>query len=374
MKWRSRLIGLLQAVVIFGSATADTPTGTHDDLFSKDGLFRADVSSLTDTQLVAHPEVPLDPNKNILWCGTLQLAWNEAIRLVGEKLCFADQPPLVDLLNQQDFRKPDLDAGSFVAIADFERNNVEDEIGASLEKIFHGAASPELIPTKPRSPNRDAFVAYAYLFKNLVFATPFEDNKPLLFGGAEVKNFGFTNKWSRHRDKLTDQVSICCYDSENNFIIKLKTKGSDDELILAKIPPSRTFLGAVNYVLQRAANPEADRPGIGDSLSIPKLNFDLQKDFSSLEGLVLQPSQTAHVKNLRTSTVKQLVRFQLDENGAILKSEGEMGMVGSAMEAPPKIRTMIFDRPFLVLMKRWNSPHAYFALWVGNESLLVPAK
>jgi hypothetical protein len=34
---------------------------------------------------------------------------------------------------------------------------------------------------------------------------------------------------------------------------------------------------------------------------------------------------------------------------------------------------MIFDRPFLILMKQAKSDQPYFALWVGNASLLVPA-
>jgi hypothetical protein len=32
---------------------------------------------------------------------------------------------------------------------------------------------------------------------------------------------------------------------------------------------------------------------------------------------------------------------------------------------------MVFDKPFLILMKQTNSEHPYFALWVGNASLLV---
>ena len=52
-------------------------TGTHDDSFSREGLFKADVDELKGTQLVAHPDVQFDPVKNVLWCGTLQLTWNE---------------------------------------------------------------------------------------------------------------------------------------------------------------------------------------------------------------------------------------------------------------------------------------------------------
>lgn len=376
MKFRSWMMLGGMAAGLFGGAMADTPVVSHADSFSKEGLLQADVSKLADTQLVAHPGEPLDPAKNVLWCGTLQLAWNEAIGLVGEKLRFVHQPPVVDLLDQEDFTRADLDASSYVAIADFEHNHVEDEIRAALEKTFHGAASPELIPPNPvptPGPDDPALVAYAYLYKNLAFAQPFEDKKPLGFGSAQVKNFGFTAQWNKLRDPMTGQVSICAYDSADNFIIKLKTKDADDELILAKIVPAQTLQKTVEDVVQRAEQGPGERPGRDDYLSVPKLNFDLRSEFPSLQGLVLQPGPGARVKNLVIKSVQQLVRFQLNENGAILKSEAEMAMVATAIQAHPKIHALVFDRPFLIVMKRANSPRAYFALWVGNASLLVPA-
>ena len=124
----------------FFLGSAQAQTSSHVDSFSKDGLLKANVSKLNDTELVAQPDVPLDPTKNVLWCGTLQLAWNKAIDLVGEKLRFEQQPPVVDLLNREDFTEADLDPKSYVAIADFERNHVEDEIRAALEETFLGAA------------------------------------------------------------------------------------------------------------------------------------------------------------------------------------------------------------------------------------------
>ena len=111
-----------------------------------------------------------------------------------------------------------------------------------------------------------------------------------------------------------------------------------------------------------------------DILEIPKLNFDLRNDFSELEGLTLQPGPKAHVKSGTLSKVEQLIRFQLNEKGAVLKSEAVMVTVGSApLLNPPKIHDMVFDRPFLILMKRANSDKPYFAMWIGNASLLIPA-
>jgi hypothetical protein len=355
------------------NSPAQTTPVSHDDSFSKEGLFKANVADLKDTQLVAHPDTPLDPAKNVLWCGTLQLAWNEAIDLVGEKLRFLNQPPLVNLLNQEDFTKADLDPGSYVAIADFERNHVEQEIRDALEKVFHGAASPELIPPVPPNPGPDDFVAYAYLYKNLSFPKPFEENEPMLFGGARVKSFGFEEHKKQLSPDIFKQVSICDFQSQDDFVIRLKTKSEADELILAKITPGSTLQETISGVLKRVDGKKPIAATAADALAVPKLNFDLRRDFNELEGLVLDPSPAAKIKSkLTIAKAEQLVRFQLNEKGAILKSEAVIVMK-MAVAPLPNAHFMIFDKPFLILMRQAGAKEPYFALWVGNPSLLIPA-
>jgi hypothetical protein len=371
---------LLAALLLFGATRllpAAAPAPSHADAFTSDGLIKADVAQLKDTRLVAHPNVPIPPDTNVIWCGTLQLAWNEAIKLVGEKLQFENQPPIVDLLNRQDFTGTDLDPAGYVALADFERNHVEAEIRAALQKTFHGAASPELIPPVPPHPGPDDFVAYAYLFKNLAFEQPFMDVAPIDFGRAKLKSFGYFGGYRSLWEKLVRQVTICSYNSPDDFVIKLETKAKGDELILAKVPPLSTrnptgpsFSGTIDAVLARAAPRQAIPPETDDDLAIPKFNFNLHRDFSELEGLILNPSPAAKIKSkLVLVKAEQLVRFQLNEKGAVLKSEA---LVAEAGGAPPHI--MIFNKPFLILMKRADSPQPYFAMWVGNASLLIPAK
>jgi len=366
------ILGLMSMGII-KAVLADPPVASHADSFSKEGLFKADASKLKDTQLVPDPDVPLQENQNVLWCGTFQLVWNKAIALVGEKLHFLNQPPLVNLLNRQDFTDADLDPASYIARADFERNNVEDKIRAALEETFHGAASPELIPPKPANPGPDDFVAYAYLYKNLSFTHPFQDNDPLTFAAQPVQNFGYVKNRDQVSSDVSNQVLVYDYQSPDNFIVQLKTKSTGDELILAKFPPGATLEATMNDVLQRMAAHKPEVARKQDPLAVPKLNFDLRKSFRELEGLVLQPGPAARIKGrLVIGEAQQLVRFQLNEKGAILKSEAVIVMRALAMPSAPA-RPMIFDQPFLILMKQANSDHPYFALWVGNASLLVPA-
>ena len=354
-------------------APAQTAPASHADAFTKDGLVKANVANLPDTKMVAYPDAPLPPDTNVLWCDTLQLAWNAAIGLVGESLHFANAPPEVALLNRQDFTTADIDKGSYVALADFERNHVEDEIRTVLQYVFHGAASPELIPEPERNPGPDDFVAYAYLFKNLQFATPFIDQKdPLEFGDHPVKNFGF--RPSNHAaEAMREQVEICDYQSPDDFVIRLKTKVPEDELILAKITPGETLQATMASVLQRVADGRNIPQSWDDELAVPKLNVDLLSKYPELTGLVLTPSPTAKVGKLITALVEQKIRFQLNENGAVLKSEAVIMMPTGVAMPPANRHEMIFDKPFLILMKRAEAKQPYFALWVGNASLLTPA-
>ena len=56
---------------------------THDDAFTEEGLLQADAADLDRTTVTSHLEVPLQSDENVLWCGSFQLAWNEACSLVG---------------------------------------------------------------------------------------------------------------------------------------------------------------------------------------------------------------------------------------------------------------------------------------------------
>ena len=232
--------------------------------------------------------------------------------------------------------------------------------------------SPELIPEKPANPGPYDFVTYAYLYKNLAFSNPFRDNTPIRFNGVPVQNFGFNSDTDGLSEDVLRQVKIYDYKSSGDFVVELKTKAPNDELILAKVTPGPTLEATVEAVLQRIAANKPEMAGRSDRMAVPKLNFDLRKDFSELEGLILDPSPMAKIKNkLVIDKAQQLIRFQLNERGAILKSEAVITMKALAM-LPGHL--LVFDHPFLILMKQADSTKPYFALWVGNATLLVPAK
>ncbi len=350
-------------------------TQTHDDAFSDAGLLKADASDLQHTIFTPHLEAPVTQDQNILWCGSFQLAWNEAISLVKEDLHFDSDPGMVPILNKQSFTKRDLDAQSYVAVAGFVRDDVFGQIVRQLQETFKGQATPRYIPPPDLTPRPQDIVVYSYLFKNLEFPIPFERvDEPLVFGTERVPCFGIGEKYKPKHVDMLEQLAILDYQSEDDFVIELKTKSTLDRVILAKTPPQATLEALVAAVGMRATNVEPTQPLIGDILKVPKLNFDITRQYDELTGKRLLVTNPNVAQDLLVLSALQNVRFQLDEKGVRLRSESHIAFGCSAQpEPPPAKHIMVFDKPFLILLQRQEAKSPYFALWVGNPELLVKA-
>ena len=259
--------------------------GTHDDAFTEQDLLEANAADLTATIVTPHLEAAIADGKNILWCGSFQLAWNEACALVGEDLRFSDEPAMTAVLNKKSFTKDDIDTESYVAVADFVKDDVFGRIAQELEDKFRGRATPHYIPPSELTPRPQDFVVYSYLYKNLEFEIPFERiAKPIVFGSEEVPCFGIGEEFKHAHFEMFEQLLILDYRDEDDFVVELKTKSVGDRLILAKIQPQANLAATIETVQGRAANPEPKKPLDGAVLKIPKLNFDITRRFTELEG------------------------------------------------------------------------------------------
>ena len=325
---------------------------------------KGDVADFTDTVILATLDISIDPNKNVIWCGTMALAWNEAMEQMKGPLIFSQPVPLADLLNRQEFTNSDLDPESYVVMAGFKVGNVEEKFREALRQKFGETANP---PDLDTANSRDTDIAlFAYLYKNLEFTTPFNVNAPLKFTGRNVANFGFGFERYPVSDApsaLISQVKLLAYHSEDDFIIELKTKSSQDQLILAKISPGKTLKTTVEAVL---ANLKDGEWGIDkqDKLAIPKIDFDLLVHFKELE------KQELKIGTISLNTVAENIVFRLNEKGVELKGFTTITETLDAISPPPKPLNLVFDKPFLILLKRESSPRPYFAMWIGNATLL----
>lgn len=345
---------------------------SHDSFFSKEHLLKANANTLTDTVVWPHLEIALDSGKNVVWCSTFQLAWNKTCELIGEDLHFVTESPMVEILNKRTAGEGDLDAKSYVALAGYIRDGILGKIKTELGQKFKGAACPGLIPSGAGLRPQD-IVAYSYLFKNLEFEQQFERlDSPVSFQQAKVSCFGVGEKPKGDHALMIKQVSILDYRDRDDFIIELKTKSTDDQVILAKIKPAETLETTIRDVLGRINDAQPAKMLYGDVLKVPKFNFDIYRQFDELRYAKLKVQNPTVAQDLIVLSAEQSIRFQMDEKGVRLKSEAQMTFGCSAHMAPPPRHIMIFDRPFLMLLKNNDADMPYFAMWINNPELLVP--
>ena len=306
----------------------------------------------------------------MLWCGTFQLAWNEACALVGEDIAFGSPSPVAEALNRKAFTKEDLDDASYFALAGFRREDVFGKIRQGMSAKFGSRARPRLVPSKTAAPRPQDIVAYAYLFKNLEFASPFAKLDRMEFGGHRVLCFGFEGG-KPDVGPLCAQVLIHDYKNPDDFVIELKSKATEDRLILAKVRPAGSLAATVSAVRQRAARQDPPCAFRDDILKAPKLNFDLTRRYAEVERQPLALRRPAALRDLQITDALQNIRFQMDEKGVVLRSESHMIFACSAPHVPQPQHILIFDQPFLILLERRAARSPYFALWVDTPELLV---
>jgi hypothetical protein len=340
---------------------------THDEIAGKPAL-EANAASLKATIVTAQLKEKIEPGKNVMWCNTFQLAWNELCAYFGEDVRLEGEPPMVPVLNEKISVKEDIDDASCVTMAGMVKEDIIGKIKKALQDKFAGQASPKLIPD-PKSLQPTDIVAYAYLFKNLEFKTPFEDlESPIYFDDKPVKAFGI-KEYGQKYEEMGKQVVIYSYVSQDDFVIELTSKSEGDRLILAKIQPGANLLETITAVQKRIVEDKKESMRRKDCLMAPKMNYDVTRSYNEITGKALVNPKGA---GYFIAAALQNIRFRLDEKGAVLKSEAVI--VATLSASMDESRVMIFDKPFLVLMMRKGRTVPYYALWVDNPELLVPAK
>ena len=364
--------GTWLAIAVFLSAGWG---GCVDDPFGGPARLTADTAKLKSSTVVITTDVPL-AGRNVVWCATAQLAWDAACRAAGGDVQLAPAgEPIVAALNRHDVSAADLDPTAYVAVAGRVRDGVYGKIVKALADTFHGNVRPALLPKASLSDRPQDLVAYSLLFETLNFPVPFErlDDGTLQFAGATVAAFGM-GEGKPHHERMAANVSVLDYRGPDDFVIELTTKSPADHLVLAKVTPGRTLAETVAAVARRraAATPTAALPA--DVLVVPKMDFDLTRTLHELVGRSVLAPTALVVEGAALLHGEQTVRFRMNEVGVILQSETSMSIACSVAARPVPTHTMVFDKPFLLMLSRGASRPPYFAMWVATAELLETAE
>jgi hypothetical protein len=343
------------------------PPGASPASDSSPKAFEGSSDDLKETLIVSTLDEPMPPGKNVIWCASFQMAWNKLKDDVFKgSVALPGAQEAVDRLNNAPAIEGDLPEGAWYAAAGLTENGIIDKISKEMKGKFN--VTPDLDTERSIA----AVVAYAYLHADVPFTIPFNENpEEFVFNQnsatrTKVKSFGISEKDRDTYFDLRKQVHVLYMKQKygNNsgppeeFIIDPCRSSSPCQIILACIKPSKTLAETLKDAEIKIANWPArdqDHPfyrefNPSDILLVPEIRFLTNHHFHELEkGPVYKAMQS--------------IQFKMDRGGAGLTSVATAG----ALCGP---KHFIFDKPFLIIMKKRGSTRPFFVMWVSNAELL----
>lgn len=296
------------------------------------------VENFKTTDFVATLESPLSIDKNQIYAAALLMAWDEIKTMLSP-----------------------IDNISGATLALMQASDSYKDVLATDEYSSEIQVEGNLI------------TARAFFKKSLPFEEPLKsyDNR-LKFNGETVPAFGFYSYSSFAR--------ILYYNNDDDFAMRLLPEDQDHEIILVKtnFAQQATFadyLAALNKASATFRENKNDQNdwkyywGDDDQVLIPKFSFNIEKNYNDIVGSTFTTPQSP----FSVTKAYQRTAFVLNEKGAEVESEAEIAVEATAVEEieeRPKPKIMHFNKTFLILLKRKNSPNPYFAMLVNDTDLM----
>ncbi len=304
-------------------------------------------------------DTKIDSNKSYLYCASSVLMWNSFTDYLRETPKSKVNSEFVNGLNSQVKKALPLEKEFYVAGTGRPQEGILGTINEELQRKFLKHWSPDY------SFSENPLISYAYLEKNVIFhrnlsdhfyQKPFNANVDVDFFGIDFDDPNYTRK----------DILIYDYQNKDNFIVEIKTKDSLDEIYFAKIPLDENLYRLYENVLKRVEKGKKEAFTGSDQLRIPYLKLDTLLDFKELKGIEFEND---NLENAAIGKVNQSILLDLNEQGIRLKSEMSMIIDFPSFDYE-KTRILAFDQPFLMVMKRRNSPEPYFLYWVNGAECM----
>jgi hypothetical protein len=303
------------------------------------------LDSLKQTDFVSTLENPISENKNVIYAPAFLFAWDK----IKEEL---KSPIIVGSTNSLDF--------NLLNKSISHQSSLENNEYTATAEIVDGA-----------------IIAKAFFNKTNPFETKLQVlDDPINFDKTKVSAFGMYY----YNENVIKFTQVLYYKDDNNFILKLEPKDKQHEIILVKgLDKYQTLKDAINLtngLLVQGKKEQTDNKLIWkyqiapeDIFAIPAIKFNIATNYKNVEG---QNFLTSDRKKHTVEIAYQRTGFILNENGAVVESEAMVAVDSVGVEpiiTHPK--KMIFDKPFLIIIKRVDKKNPYFVMKVANTELLT---
>ena len=293
--------------------------------------------------------------KDTAWCGTFQLIWNDLKNdVVKQDIVFNPQLKVVENLNKGSLNTTQISDSSYYKAQGIPTQELKEQIENGIKEKFNETS--DILDDFVFDGDPNKYFLYAMLKKEFEFENEFDELDDGKFGEYnDVEYFGIN---SNSNELLRNQVQVLYYNSKEDFAIKLLTK-QNDEVIIARGNEGNTFNEIYNDVKNKQTTYQGNTElSEVDNLQIPKINFDVKKEFEELED---KEFETADREIMFIEKALQTIEFELDEKGG--KVESEAGMMVNKMSALPEEsepREFIVDDTFTIFLQEEGKEMPYF--------------
>jgi len=306
-------------------------------------------------------DAEIDTINNLVYCASFEISWNILKEeIIKEKIVLDEQVNWVNYLNVQT-KNNSINPENIYTLIDFGKNinltSVKSELKEKFKIEFN--QNIELADT-------DIF-SFVYLNKEIEFYSELSDyfgKERLMFNDTNgVDFFGLKFGWANPVYK--ENLRIYDYKNENDFIFQIGAKNGNDEIFLAKITPEETLEQTYTAVINRVNKSKVDLLGDDEQVRIPYINLNIEKEYREVEGAKIKNED---FNNYSIGKAIQIIDFKLNEQGISLTSIAENVMYECDLENEP--RKLIFNKPFLIILKEKDKDEPYFLMWINNSELV----
>jgi len=310
--------------------------------------------------LPAMASVSSSPNR--IWVGTFQLVWNELIdEYVKKPVKFAGyNSDNVKLLNKRTFSKNNIHPDAYYIKSGPVSPELKEEIENGIKEKFNETS--DILDSFDWSEDEQKLFIYAMLKKDFKFLVSFDKLPDNYFGSSRtpVPYFGINNSsWYR----LRKNVVVMFYNSDNDFAVKLLTRGRDT-VILYRTDDDTTFDEYYENLDEKYKAYKGTRRFTGtDSITIPDLSLYIESGFPEFEGHRIKGT------NMQIDKTIETVDFKMNKNGVKLKSEAAI-MARCTALLPDNGRHFNYTDNYVMFLVEKNKTSPYFAMRVHDVETL----
>lgn len=300
--------------------------------------------------------------QNRIWVGTFQLVWNELTdKIVKAPVKFLDfDSQMANNLNQKQFKKSNLNEKSYYVKSGIVSPALKAEIEKNIKSKFHETS--DILKMFGFTYNPEKIFVYAMLKKDFRFTNAFDKLATGNFGNSQekVKYFGINDN---SNPKLYKNVNVLFYNDDNDFAVKLYTKGKD-EVLLYRTNDDKTFDKYYAELNDKTAKYSGDKNFVkNDTLTIPDIKLYQETSFNELEGHQIVGT------NMQIDKTIETVDFRMNNKGVKLKSEAAI-MLRCMSLAPREGRDFTFNNNFVLFLIEKDQNTPYYAMKVSDVAAI----